>query len=52
MYESNFKRVEQKYLLTKEQYVKLFNMIKEKIKKISILKQLFVIFILIQIIMI
>ena len=33
MYESNFKRVEQKYLLTKEQYVKLFDMIKENIKK-------------------
>lgn len=33
MYESIFKRVEQKYLLTKEQYTKLFEMIKDNIEK-------------------
>lgn len=33
MYENIFKRVEEKYLMTKEQYMKLFNMIKQNIEK-------------------
>lgn len=33
MYESIFKRIEEKYLLTKEQYTKLFDIIKDNIEK-------------------
>lgn len=33
MYENIFRRVEEKYLLTKEQYISLFDNIKEKIEK-------------------